>query len=162
MWHPAFAQGLLLVSGADPVVPGGADAITAEEAREIPTSTRAPPSGWRRDDFGSPVRRSVWTPPWSLRPPHLEPEQWLSLNKKFQHREREKWRTEDPGEFNKQEERRAAYARLKAAGRVPKASPCIARLPCDYNDHHDGGTTTLAPLTTITTNARDNGHHECP
>ena len=55
------------------------DQPSAAEAGEIFSDGRAPPAGWRRDDFPlqGPVRRIVWTPPWSLRPPHLEPEQWL-------------------------------------------------------------------------------------
>ena len=57
---------------------------TPAETREIVCDGRAPLAGWRRDDFGSNglIRRSVWTPPWSLRPPHLEPEQWLSFNQR--------------------------------------------------------------------------------
>ena len=52
------------------------DQLTAAENREIVCDGRTPPSGWRRDDFGSNgiIRRIAWTPPWSLRPPHLEPE----------------------------------------------------------------------------------------
>ena len=98
--------------------------VSAEEAKEIPTSSRAPPSGWRRDDFGSPIRRSVWTPPWSLRPPRLEPERWLSLNKKHRADERQRWRAGDPDGFATQEARRLNYIRLKNAGRVPKAAVC--------------------------------------
>ena len=61
----------------DAVEPDVADAATlgdqptAAEEKEIVTDGRAPPTGWRRDDFplSGPVRRTVWTPPWSLRPP---------------------------------------------------------------------------------------------
>ena len=111
--------------------------VSVEEAKEIPTSSRAPPSGWRRDDFGSPIRRSVWTPPWSLRPPRLEPEQWLSLNKRHQADERQRWRAEDPDGFATQEARCLNYIRLKNAGRVPKAAVCRSILPCDHNDLYD-------------------------
>ena len=39
--------------------------LTAAEKREIVCDGRAPPSGWRQDDFGSNgvVRHTVWTPP---------------------------------------------------------------------------------------------------
>ena len=71
---------------------------TPAETREIVHDGRSPPIGWRRDDFGTEgvIRRSVWTPPWSTRPPNLEPEQWLSLNKKFEAEARDKWKLKDP------------------------------------------------------------------
>ena len=55
------------------------DQPTAAEYKEIVSDGRAPGTGWRRDDFppNGPVRRTVWNPPWSLRPPTWEPEQWL-------------------------------------------------------------------------------------
>ena len=45
---------------------------SAAEAGELISDGHAPPAGWRRDDFPpqGPVRRTVWAPPWSLRPPH--------------------------------------------------------------------------------------------
>ena len=51
------------------------------EASELISNGRAPPA-WRRYDIPpkGPVRRSVWTPPYSSRPPDKEPEQWFSLN----------------------------------------------------------------------------------
>ena len=143
--HSSCDQPGAIAEAPDSAVPPLLDADHAhnaggrgEEAKEIPTSSRAPPSGWRRDDFGSPIRRSVWTPPWSLRPPHLEPEPWLSLTKKHQADERQRWRAGDPDGFELQEERRRNYIRLKNAGRVPKAAACRPILPCDYNDLYDG------------------------
>ena len=52
------------------------DQPTAAKDKEIFTDGRAPPAGWRRDDFrrNGPIRRPVWTPSWSMRPPTLEPE----------------------------------------------------------------------------------------
>ena len=46
---------------------------TPAETREIVCDGRSPPVGWRRDDFGTEgvIRRSVWTPSWSTRPPSL-------------------------------------------------------------------------------------------
>ena len=71
-------------------------------------SGKAPPKGWRRDDFGKEtVRRTVWTPPWSLRPPTLEPEVWLSLTKKYRDEKRQQWKRDDPKGFERQEERRS-------------------------------------------------------
>ena len=71
----------------DPFEPDVAEATsvavqpTPVEDSELVARGRAPPA-WRRDDFpavGS-VRRSVYTPPYSLRPPDNEPEELLSLN----------------------------------------------------------------------------------
>lgn len=51
----------------------------------IPQPNYAPPTGWRRDEFGPPgaVRRVVYAPPWSFRPPKLEPEQRLGLSAEY-------------------------------------------------------------------------------
>ena len=59
----------------------------AEVVAELVCDGRAPPIGWRRDEFpaGGPViRKTVWAPSWSLRPPNVEPELWLSQSKKIQ------------------------------------------------------------------------------
>ena len=104
--HSSCDQPGAIAEAPDSAVPPLLDADHAqgrgEEAKEIPTSSRAPPSGRRRDDFGSPIRRSVWTPPWSPRPPHLEPEPWLSLTKTHQADERQRWRAGDPDGFELQ------------------------------------------------------------
>ena len=73
---------------------------TPTETSEIVSDGRPPPVGWRRDDFASDgiIRRSVWTHPWSTRPPNLEPEQCLSLNKKFKAEARDKWKLKDPAD----------------------------------------------------------------
>ena len=65
---------------------------------------RAPPA-WLRDDSPAvgPVRRSVWTPPYSFRPPDKEPEEWLSLNQKNKDALRAKWKLRDPDGFATQE-----------------------------------------------------------
>ena len=65
-------------------------------ATELMSDGRAPPTGWRRDDFppGGPViRRIVWTPPWSLCPPNVEPEAWLSQNEQHKDCLREAWKS---------------------------------------------------------------------
>ena len=68
------------------VEPGAADVAElgsippADVAKDLVSDGPAPPIGWRRRDFppGGPViRRIVWAPPWSLRPPNVEPEVWL-------------------------------------------------------------------------------------
>ena len=48
-----------------------------EEARPADNG-HAPPADWRVDVFGA---RRVSPPPWSLRPPHIEPELWLIIGK---------------------------------------------------------------------------------
>ena len=55
------------------------DRPTSAKGREIVSDGRAPLAGLRRDDFPpqGPVRRTVWMPPRSLRPPSHEPEQCL-------------------------------------------------------------------------------------
>ena len=71
----------------DPFEPDVAEATsvavqpTPVEDSELVARGRAP-TAWRRDDFAAvgSVRRSVYTPPYSLRPPDNEPEEWLSLN----------------------------------------------------------------------------------
>ena len=81
----------------------------ADEAAEIMSDGRAPPTGWRRDDFppNGPVRRTVWAPPWSLRPPNLEPEEWLSQNQKHK-------------DFFMRRVEVTRSCRLRKTGRAPK------------------------------------------
>ena len=52
---------------------GSAQPTVTEAVEFIAIRGRAPPA-WRRDDFPAvgPVRRSVWTPPCSFRPPDKE------------------------------------------------------------------------------------------
>ena len=72
----------------DPLEPDVAEAASAGaqptpvETAELVTRGRASPA-WRRDDFQAvgPVRRSVWRPPYSVRPADKEPEEWHSFNK---------------------------------------------------------------------------------
>ena len=73
-------------------------AVTDAELKEIKTDGKQPPSGWRQDLFEKDgvVRRSVWAPPWSMRPPHLEPETWVSLSKKNKEKKRQEWKVKDP------------------------------------------------------------------
>ena len=86
------------------------DGFFVAEHREFKCDGRAPPTGWRRDDFGKVViRRTARAPPWSLRPPHLEPQPWLSLHKRHKDAAGEEWRLKDPAGFAAQERRRAEY-----------------------------------------------------
>ena len=120
---------------------------TSDEIQELGASSRAPPAGWRRDDFGKNgvIRRTVYAPPWSLRPPHIEPEPWLSLAKRFQTQEREKWRIRDPEGFEAQERRRVFYQRMKAQGKVARALPAPVHLNCFYNNRADCQSVDSAP-----------------
>ena len=83
------------------------DQPTPIEAAELITRGRAPPA-WRRDDFPAtgPVRRSVWTPPYSLRPPDKEPEELLPLNQKTKDDLNAKLKFRDPVGFAAQDLRR--------------------------------------------------------
>ena len=85
-----------------------------------------------RDDFqaAGPVRRSVYAPPYSLRPPDTEPEVWLSLNQKSTDELREKWKLRDPEGFATQELRRKNYFEMKKKGKVPKVSLALPVLQC--------------------------------
>ena len=103
----------------DPFEPDVAEATstaaqpTPFEESEFVARVRAPPA-WRRDDFpaAGPVRRSVYTPPYSLRPPDTEPEVWLSLNQKSKDELREKLKLRDPEGFAAQELRRKNYIEM--------------------------------------------------
>ena len=94
---------------------------TPVEAGELMSNSRAPPA-WKRDDFPpkGPVRRSVWTPPYGLRPPDKEPEDWLSLNQNSRDAFRAQWKLRDPIGFGTQEARRKSYVEMKRAERSPK------------------------------------------
>ena len=105
---------------------------TPVEAAELITRGRAPPA-WRRDDFpaAGPVRRSVWTPPYSLRPPDKEPEELLSLNQKTKDDLRAKLKLRDPVGFATQELQRKSYLEMKRKGTVTKASVAMPVLQCN-------------------------------
>ena len=104
----------------DPFEPDVAEATstaaqpTPVEDAELVARGRAPPA-WRRDYFpaAGPVRRSVYTPPYSLRPPGTAPEVWLSLKQKSKDRLREKLKLRDPEGFAAQELRRKNYIEMK-------------------------------------------------
>ena len=97
----------------DPLEPDVAEVASASarptlvETAELITRGRVPPA-WRRDDFPAvgPVRRSVWTPPYSLRIPDKEPQEWFSLNHTTKDEFRAKWNLRDPEGFAAQELRR--------------------------------------------------------
>ena len=104
---------------------------TPIEDLELVTRGRAPPA-WRRDDFqvAGPVRRSVYAPPYSLRPPDTEPEVWLSLRQKSKDELREKLKLRDPEGFATQGLRRNDYIEMKKIGKVPKVSLALPVLQC--------------------------------
>ena len=58
----------------DPVIKEEAELDVAEQAEIVPAVEAISPAGWRIDRFGS---REVHTPPWSRRPPSMEPEVWV-------------------------------------------------------------------------------------
>ena len=76
------------------------------------------------DDFpaAGPVRRYVYAPPYSLRPPDTEPDVWLPLNNKSKDELREKLKLRDPEGFATQELRRKNYIEMKNKGTVPTIS----------------------------------------
>ena len=128
----------------------------ADVVAELVSDGWAPPIGWRRDDFpaGGPViRKTVWAPPWSLRPPNVEPEVWLSQSKKIQSSEALKLR--DPVGVAAQQERWRFYNKTKSKGKVKrKAAIDLCALACAwfldtpngrfYDDPHDTDDPTLS------------------
>ena len=104
-----------------PVNPDLHEAPALDDAAEaeIKVEDNKPPKGWRTDRFGY---RMVSTPPWSLRPPKIEPEVWLIFNKKQKEQLRQEWAQESPEEFQRQEERRKIYQSLKRAGKAGTVS----------------------------------------
>ena len=140
----------------------------AFENAELKSDGKAPPTGWRRDAFGSTdvVRRVVWAPPWSLRPPSLEPEAWLCFSRKSKDQARLEWKTSDPAGYAEQEKRRADFQKAKLSGKVAKAVAAVPLLcrdpggnsygydtkPHDHVDENDdtNATTRLNDTMTFT------------
>ena len=85
-----------------------------------------------RDDFqaAGPVRRSVYAPPYSLRPPDTEPEVWLSLNKKSKYELSDKLKLRDPECFATQELRRKNYIEMKKKVKVRNCLGALLVLRC--------------------------------
>ena len=104
---------------------------TPIEDLELVTRGRAPPA-WRRDDFpaAGPVRRSVYAPPYSLRPPDTEPEVWLSLNQKSKYELSDKLKLRDPECFATQELRRKNYIEMKKKVKVRNCLGALLVLRC--------------------------------
>ena len=69
------------------------------------------PTGWRIDTFG---KRQVSVPPWSRRPPWIEPETWIMTAKKQQEVDRTEWKEKDPDSFLAQERRLQTYNESKS------------------------------------------------
>ena len=119
--EPDIAEAKQLGDGATP-------AEVVWHAKELRSDGRNPPVGWRQDVFGT--RRPVWVPPWSLRPPTIEPEPWLSLTQKYKDEARRRWQAQDPKGFAEQERRRNEYLKMKK--KVVTAAPAPAvRLDCN-------------------------------
>ena len=89
--------------------------LDAAKDGEVAVEGNKAPKGWGIDRFGY---RTISTPPWSLRPPTMEPELWLCFNKVQKQFFRDKWAAESPEQFARQEERRKEYDALKHAGKV--------------------------------------------
>ena len=105
---------------------------TPVEIAELIPRGRDPPA-WRRDDFLAvgPVRRYVWTPRYSLRPPDKEPEEWFSLNQKTKDELLAKWKLRDPEGFAAQELRRKHYIEMKTKCKILRASVALPVLQCN-------------------------------
>ena len=79
---------------------------------------------------GDVVRRTVWAPPWSTRPPDIEPEPWMHLLPRNQQAARDEWKARDPEGFAAQEARRKAHEELKKQGKSSRyATPALPKLP---------------------------------
>ena len=67
-----------------------------------------------------PARR-VSTPPWSQRPPSVEPEVRLVVGNPLQRQLRDTWKRDDPDGFAQQEARRVAWLKAKHSGYVTRS-----------------------------------------
>ena len=65
-----------------------------------------------------------------MRPPTLEPEQWLGQNRKTKNALRDKWKLDDPVSFAAQEARRKLYNEMKAKGKIKKIAIAMPVLAC--------------------------------
>ena len=116
-----------------------ADEIARIQAiqQEVVHQDGAPPVGWRIDTFPrGDAQRHVSTPPWSQRPPNVEPEVWLGIDKRVRRQLREEWKSKDPSGSARQETRRQIWQDAKNAGHVPRVM--VARLVA--SQHAPAGT----------------------
>ena len=90
---------------------------------EVSHVERAPPTGWRVDVFprANGITRGGSAPPWSQRPPSVEPEVWLVTGKPVQRQLRDIWKRDDTDGFAQQEARRAAWLEAKNSGYVTRS-----------------------------------------
>ena len=65
-----------------------------------------------------------------MRPPTLEPEQWLGQNQKTKNLLRDNSKLDDPAGFAAQEARRKLYSEMKAKGKIKKISVAMPVLAC--------------------------------
>ena len=115
-----------------------ADRAEAQQDREaiqpeiaVIEGGKAPP-GWRIDRFKCLDRvRLVAVPPWSRRPPTIEPEPWIGVGRAHQKELRAAWEKDDPVGFKAQEDRRAAW--LRAKRRAVVAVPVAVAVPPEAN-----------------------------
>lgn len=100
-----------------------------------PPDQREVMKGWHVDVFGA---RRGDTPPWSRRPPQIEPEVWVMLYKR-QERYRETWRETDPEGFAFEEERRRKYEEEKLRrDEAKKAKRGMIASAVDDRSHESG------------------------
>ena len=140
-------------------LPGGFEEIDADRKEaadldervreELVVHERAAPKGWRIDVFGT---RFVSAPPWSRRPPTVEPEPWITFTRKVQQDMIREWKSQDPAAWRRQEERRRTWELAKKAGKVPAlvasafvmpalsvASPCPSEEAVAFTTENRGG-----------------------
>lgn len=84
--------------------------LEPEDVEAPPPDRREVIKCWRVDTFAG---RRVDTPPWSRRPPQIEPEVGVMLHKSQQDRYRAAWEEADPYGFARQIERRRTYEEEK-------------------------------------------------
>ena len=96
---------------------------------EVASVDKALPTAWRIDSFDRGARgiRHVSVPPWSRRPPTIEPEVWLGIGEPARRNYINEWKINDPSSFQTQQRCRQLWRAAKDGGTVPRTMIVYAR-----------------------------------